>query len=106
MTEIYSLQLWLQRAALTAVETGVKSEAATTVASEGETISQFFEISRRRCSCNSVINSTKIRSSCSGRPSISDTVFSDVGNPLDVEIDQVGSSCTVLSVKSKMYCTY
>jgi len=61
-------------------------------------ISQFFEISRRRYSCNSVINRTKIRSSCSGRPSVSDPVFSDVGTPLVVEIDQVGSSYTVLSV--------
>jgi len=80
-------------------EAELVAKSATTVANVGETISQFFEISRRRCSCNSAMNSTKIRSSYSGRYSVSSPVFSDVGNPLDIGIDP----CTVLSVVNYSY---
>jgi len=48
--------------------------------------------------CNSYQIITKIRYSWSARPALLNSVFADVGSPLGVEIDQVGSSCTVLSV--------
>jgi len=35
-------------------------------------------------------------------PCLPNSVFADVGNPPVVEVDQVGSSCTVLSVGNIM----